>query len=124
MHSAMILHVLLEPYHTASAVGRQAQGHAGEQFTCGLPDLQATVYSSFPPCSALVKCISGQNKEEYRGLGEDSVGWCKRNNLQLNLSKMKELNVDFCLLTYSGVVCLGALSFDSNYCREDSYSTQ
>lgn len=39
--------------------------------------------------------ISGQHEEEYRGLVEDFVGWCRLNHLQLNISKMREPIVDF-----------------------------
>ncbi|KAK5904468.1 hypothetical protein CesoFtcFv8_006028 [Champsocephalus esox] len=33
--------------------------------------------------------------EEYRALVENFVGWCDNNHLQLNISKTKELVVDF-----------------------------
>jgi len=49
----------------------------------------------FSDDSSIVSCITDDNEEEYRALVENFVGWCDNNHLQLNISKTKELVVDF-----------------------------
>lgn len=39
--------------------------------------------------------MNGQREEEYRGLVDQFVKWRGVNHLQLNVSKMKEIVVDF-----------------------------
>lgn len=36
-----------------------------------------------------------QKEREYRSLVKSCVGWCKRNHLQLNTNKTKEMVIDF-----------------------------
>lgn len=38
-------------------------------------------------------CIRGDGEGEYRGLVKDFVSWSEDNNLQLNITKTKELVV-------------------------------
>ncbi|KAI4892806.1 hypothetical protein NFI96_017236 [Prochilodus magdalenae] len=40
--------------------------------------------------AAIVACVRGGQKVEYRNLVEDFVAWCHRNNLLLNTSKTKK----------------------------------
>ncbi|KAI3351354.1 hypothetical protein L3Q82_005897 [Scortum barcoo] len=49
----------------------------------------------FSDDSAVVGLITDGDDREYRGLIQDFVDWCLRNNLQINASKTKELVVDF-----------------------------
>ncbi|KAK5866698.1 hypothetical protein PBY51_020867 [Eleginops maclovinus] len=49
----------------------------------------------FSDDSSIVSCITDDNEEEYRALVENSVGWCDNNHLKLNISKTKELVLDF-----------------------------
>lgn len=49
-------------------------------------------FSDYP---AIVGCISGQQEEEYGGLVDDFVWWCRINCLQLYISNAKEHIVDF-----------------------------
>jgi len=45
--------------------------------------------------SAVVGCISKRQESEYRSVVDSFVEWCGLNHLQLNISKTKELVVDF-----------------------------
>ncbi len=49
----------------------------------------------FSDDSSIVGCINSDNEEEYRGLIESFVTWCNKNHLKLNISKTKELVVDY-----------------------------
>ncbi|XP_063751874.1 uncharacterized protein LOC134872481 [Eleginops maclovinus] len=49
----------------------------------------------FSDDSSIVSCITDDNEEEYRALVENFVGWSDNNHLQLNISRAKELEVDF-----------------------------
>jgi hypothetical protein len=49
----------------------------------------------FSDDSAIVGCIRGGQEEEYRSTISDFVLWCEQNHLQLNISKTKEMVVDF-----------------------------
>ncbi|XP_035812432.2 uncharacterized protein LOC118471519 [Amphiprion ocellaris] len=49
----------------------------------------------FSDDTAIVACIRGGEEGEYRDLVKDFVGWCQRNNLQLNTTKTKEVVLDF-----------------------------
>ncbi|KAL2098435.1 hypothetical protein ACEWY4_007642 [Coilia grayii] len=49
----------------------------------------------FSDDTAIVGCIRDGQEGEYRCLVEDSVGWCRTNQLQLNTTKTKEMVVDF-----------------------------
>lgn len=49
----------------------------------------------FSDDSAVVGCIRGKNLSEYQRVVDSIVGWCELNHLQLNISKTKELVVDF-----------------------------
>lgn len=48
----------------------------------------------FSDDSALVGSIRGEEEPEYRSVVGDLVSWCERNNLQLNITKMKGLVMD------------------------------
>ncbi|XP_017331588.1 RNA-directed DNA polymerase from mobile element jockey [Ictalurus punctatus] len=50
----------------------------------------------FSDDSSIVGCISEEKEEEYRGVVESFLRWSVDNHLQLNISKTKELIVDFC----------------------------
>ncbi|KAI3371908.1 hypothetical protein L3Q82_006781 [Scortum barcoo] len=45
--------------------------------------------------TAIVGCISRDQEEEYRSVVDRFVEWCGLNHLQLNVTKTKELVVDF-----------------------------
>ncbi|KAI4903673.1 hypothetical protein NFI96_008971 [Prochilodus magdalenae] len=49
----------------------------------------------FSDDTAIVGCIRNGQEAEYRKLVSDFVSWCKLNQLQLNISKTKEMVVDF-----------------------------
>lgn len=49
----------------------------------------------FSDDTAIVACIRGGEEGVYRDLVKDFVGWCQRNNLQLNTTKTKEVVLDF-----------------------------
>ena len=53
-------------------------------------------HQKFSDDSAIVGCINGQQEAEYRGLVDSFIEWCSLNHLWLNVSKTKELVVDFC----------------------------
>ena len=44
---------------------------------------------------AIVGYIADGQETEYRGLVEDFLGWFRSNHLQLNISKLKKMVVDF-----------------------------
>lgn len=48
----------------------------------------------FSDDSAIVGCVSGGEELEYRTVIKDFVRWCELNNLQLNVTKTRELVVD------------------------------
>ncbi|KAI3361576.1 hypothetical protein L3Q82_013713 [Scortum barcoo] len=70
--------------------------------SCSPSTLQTFPYNT-PSChlqkfsddSAVVGLITDGDDREYRGLIQDFVDWCLRNNLQINAGKTKELVVDF-----------------------------
>lgn len=45
--------------------------------------------------SAIVGCIREGHEEEYRSTIRDFVGWCNKNHLRLNISKTKEIIIEF-----------------------------
>eukprot|EP00061_Rhincodon_typus_P005528 g25150.t1 len=49
----------------------------------------------FADDTTVVGWISNNDESEYRKEIEDSVTWCNENNLSLNVSKTKELIIDF-----------------------------
>ncbi|KAI4877761.1 hypothetical protein NFI96_007703 [Prochilodus magdalenae] len=49
----------------------------------------------FSDDTVIVGCIRNGQEAEYRKLVSDFVSWCKLNQLQLNISKTKEMVVDF-----------------------------
>ena len=49
----------------------------------------------FSDDSAVVGCITDGNESEYRTVVDNFVTWSCKNHLQLNVSKTKELVVDF-----------------------------
>ncbi|XP_035770640.1 trace amine-associated receptor 13c-like [Neolamprologus brichardi] len=49
----------------------------------------------FPDDSAVVGCISESDESAYRAVVDSFVTWCEQNQLQLNVSKTKELIMDF-----------------------------
>lgn len=49
----------------------------------------------FSDDTAIVGCIKAGQEEEYRGLVNNFVGWCRNNQLHLNTTKTKEMVVDF-----------------------------
>ncbi|KAF7645675.1 hypothetical protein LDENG_00200380 [Lucifuga dentata] len=60
-----------------------------------------TLYTSdshlqkFPDDSTIVRCVRRGQEEEYRRLISDFVVWCNQNHMQLNVTKTKEMVVDF-----------------------------
>ncbi|KAI4900662.1 hypothetical protein NFI96_006187, partial [Prochilodus magdalenae] len=57
--------------------------------------MQGCVSDKFSDDTAIVGCIRNGQEAEYRKLVSDFVSWCKLNQLQLNISKTKEMVVDF-----------------------------
>ncbi|TWW57369.1 putative RNA-directed DNA polymerase from transposon BS [Takifugu flavidus] len=51
---------------------------------------------------AIVGCVENGQEEEYRDLVESFVRWCRKNHLQLNVTKTKEMVVDFSKICISG----------------------
>ncbi|KAF7642264.1 hypothetical protein LDENG_00261190 [Lucifuga dentata] len=49
----------------------------------------------FADDSAIVGCVRRGQEEEYRRLISDFVVWCNQNHMQLNVTKTKEMVVDF-----------------------------
>lgn len=49
----------------------------------------------FSDDTAIVGCVRNGDEREYRSLVEEFVVWCKLNHLQLNISKTKEMCIDF-----------------------------
>ena len=49
----------------------------------------------FSDDTAIVGCIRDGQEGEYRSLVDNFVQWCRKNHLQLNTSKTKEMVVDF-----------------------------
>ena len=49
----------------------------------------------FSDDSSIVGCITDDDEGEYRGLIESFVTWCDNNSLKLNISKTKEVVVDY-----------------------------
>uniref|UniRef100_A0A3B1JXG3 Reverse transcriptase domain-containing protein n=1 Tax=Astyanax mexicanus TaxID=7994 RepID=A0A3B1JXG3_ASTMX len=49
----------------------------------------------FSDDTAIVGCVKGGQEEEYKRQVDDFVAWCRLNQLQLNISKTKEMVVDF-----------------------------
>ncbi|XP_024147182.1 uncharacterized protein LOC112158182 [Oryzias melastigma] len=49
----------------------------------------------FSDDTAIVACIKGGEEGEYRGLVQDFVEWTERNCLHLNITKTKEMVLDF-----------------------------
>ncbi|KAF7641808.1 hypothetical protein LDENG_00271510 [Lucifuga dentata] len=49
----------------------------------------------FADNSAIVGCVRRGQEEEYRRLISDFVVWCNQNHMQLNVTKTKEMVVDF-----------------------------
>ena len=49
----------------------------------------------FADDTAIMGCVRGDQEEEYRTLVRDFVTWSHANSLQLNISKTKELVIDF-----------------------------
>ncbi len=49
----------------------------------------------FSDDTAVVACIKGNEEGDYRKLVSDFVGWCHKNQLHLNISKTKEMVLDF-----------------------------
>ncbi|KAI3364622.1 hypothetical protein L3Q82_011403 [Scortum barcoo] len=56
---------------------------------------QSCHLQKFSDDSAIVGCISRGQEEEYRSVVDRFVEWCGLNHLQLNVTKTKELVVDF-----------------------------
>ena len=49
----------------------------------------------FTDDSAVVGCISEGQEEEYRALVDNVVEWTGQNHLRLNISKTREMVIDF-----------------------------
>ncbi|KAI4882175.1 hypothetical protein NFI96_005771 [Prochilodus magdalenae] len=49
----------------------------------------------FSDDTAIVGCVRNGSGEEYRSLVEDFVEWCTTNHLKLNITKTKEMCIDF-----------------------------
>ncbi|MCI4378806.1 hypothetical protein PGIGA_G00220430 [Pangasianodon gigas] len=56
---------------------------------------QSCHLQKFSDDSAIVDCISRGQEAEYRNVVDSFVEWCELNHLQLNITKTKELVVDF-----------------------------
>ena len=56
---------------------------------------QSCHLQKFSDDSAIVGCIGKDQEAEYRSVVDRFVEWCGLNHLQLNVSKTKELVVDF-----------------------------
>ncbi|KAI4898113.1 hypothetical protein NFI96_015382, partial [Prochilodus magdalenae] len=64
----------------------------------GLPDQQAAVCChivKFADDTAVVGCITNCDESGYRQEVEHLEGWCRKNNLCINIKKTKEMIVDF-----------------------------
>lgn len=66
-----------------------------------LTDTYSSVSVSCHLNSAVVGCITDEEEDEYRNVMKDFVQRCQRNNLQLNTSKTKE--VDLCKKNRTGL---------------------
>ena len=68
-------------------------------FTLHTTDLQYNSESchlqKFSDDSAVVGCISGGDEGEYRTLVDNFVEWSEQNHLMLNVSKTREMVIDF-----------------------------
>ncbi|KAI3355950.1 hypothetical protein L3Q82_004497 [Scortum barcoo] len=53
------------------------------------------MYRSFADDTAIVGCIRSGQEDEYRELIKDFVTWCDLNHLLLNITKTREMVVDF-----------------------------
>ncbi|KAI4897428.1 hypothetical protein NFI96_004653 [Prochilodus magdalenae] len=49
----------------------------------------------FSDDTAIVGCVRNGQEREYRSLVEDFVEWCTTNHLKLNITKTKEMCIDF-----------------------------
>ncbi|KAI4903986.1 hypothetical protein NFI96_007177 [Prochilodus magdalenae] len=49
----------------------------------------------FSDDTAIVGCVCNGQEREYRSLVEDFVEWCTTNHLKLNITKTKEMCIDF-----------------------------
>ena len=49
----------------------------------------------FSDDTTVIGCVNNANKSVYREEVQRLVGWCKNNNLILNISKTKEMIIDF-----------------------------
>ncbi|KAI4887111.1 hypothetical protein NFI96_003141 [Prochilodus magdalenae] len=49
----------------------------------------------FSDDTAIVGCVRNGQEREYRSLVEDFVEWCTTNHLRMNITKTKELCIDF-----------------------------
>uniref|UniRef100_A0A1A8PFW7 Reverse transcriptase domain-containing protein n=1 Tax=Nothobranchius pienaari TaxID=704102 RepID=A0A1A8PFW7_9TELE len=56
---------------------------------------QSCHLQKFSDDSAIVGCIRDGQEVEYRSVVDSFVEWCERNHLQLNITKTKELIMDF-----------------------------
>ncbi|XP_039896534.1 uncharacterized protein LOC120738979 [Simochromis diagramma] len=60
-----------------------------------LTEMQVDAPLKFSDDSAIVGCIRDEEEEEYRSVVDSFVEWCELNHLQLNITKTKELIMDF-----------------------------
>ncbi|XP_076843384.1 E3 ubiquitin-protein ligase TRIM47-like isoform X1 [Brachyhypopomus gauderio] len=58
-------------------------------------DSESCHMQKFSDDTAIVGCVRNGQEMEYRSLIEDFVVWCKANHLQLNITKTKEMCIDF-----------------------------
>ena len=49
----------------------------------------------FSDDTTVIGCVNNANEPVYREEVQRLVGWCKNNNLVLNISKTKEMIIDF-----------------------------
>ena len=56
---------------------------------------QSVLVTKFSDDTTVEVCIENADETAYRGEVQRMVGWCTDNNLELNVSKTKEVIVDF-----------------------------
>ena len=56
---------------------------------------QSVLVTKFSDDTAVEGCIENADETTYRDEVQRMVGWCADNNLEINVSKTKEMIVDF-----------------------------